>query len=103
MVDGGSSPPSNFPMRKEFVLISFIKPEERNKTLKINISGYVNNIIIEIITSQNDIATFIYAINSIQKLVRLAQVVEQWTGNPEVGGSSPPCNNLIFGCVRNSY
>ena len=35
--------------------------------------------------------------------VRLAQVVEQWTGNPEVGGSSPPSNPLIFGCVRNSY
>ena len=33
----------------------------------------------------------------------LAQVVEQWTGNPEVGGSSPPSNPLIFGCVRNSY
>ena len=63
----------------------------------------VNNIIIEFITSQNDIATFIYAINSIRKSVRLAQVVEQWTGNPEVGGSSPPSNPLIFGCVRNSY
>ena len=24
-----------------------------------------------------------YTINSIRKLVRLAQVVEQWTGNPE--------------------
>ena len=36
-------------MRKEFVLISFIKPEER-KTLNIIISGYVNNIIIEFIT-----------------------------------------------------
>ena len=35
-------------MRKEFVLISFKKPEER-KTLNINISGYVNNIIIEFI------------------------------------------------------
>ena len=89
-------------MRKEFVLISFIKPEER-KTLNIIISGYVNNIIIEFTTSQNDIATFIYAINSIQKLVRLAQVVEQWSGNPEVGGSSSPSNHLIFGCVRNSY
>ena len=32
------------------------------------------------------------------QLVRLAQVVEQWTGNPEVGGSSPPSNYLIFGC-----
>ena len=48
-------------------------------------------------------ATFIYAINSIRKLVRLAQVVEQWTGNPEVGGSSPPSNHLIFGCLRNSF
>ena len=76
-------------MRKEFVLISFTKPEER-KTSNINISGYVNNIVIEFVTSQNDIAMFIYAINSIRKLVRLAQVVEQWTGNPEVGGSSPP-------------
>ena len=34
-------------MLTEFVLISFIKPEER-KTLNINISGYVNNIIIEL-------------------------------------------------------
>ena len=33
----------------------------------------------------------------------LAQVVEQWTGNPEVGSSSPPSNHLIFGCLRNSY
>ena len=89
-------------MRKKFVLISFIKPEER-QTLNINISGYVNNIIIEFITSQNDIATFIYAINSIRKLVRLAQAVEQWTGNPEVGGSCPPSNHLIFGCAWNSY
>ena len=89
-------------MRKEFELISFTKPEER-KTLNIIISGYVNNITIEFITSQNDIATFIYAINSIRKSVRLAQVVEQWTGNPEVGDSSPPSNPLIFGCVRNSY
>ena len=31
-------------------------------------------------------ATFICAINSIRKLVRLAQLVEQWTSNPEVGG-----------------
>ena len=54
-------------------------------------------------TSQNDIATFIYAINSDRKSVRLAQVVEQWTGNPEVGCSSPQSNPLIFGCVRNSY
>ena len=46
---------------------------------------------------------FIYAINSIRKSVRLAQLVEQWTGNPEVGGSSPPSNPLIFGCVKNSY
>ena len=29
-------------------------------------------------------AMFIYAINSIRKLVRLAQLVEQWTGNPEI-------------------
>ena len=70
------------------------------QTLNIIISGYANNIIIEFITSQNDIATFIYAINSIRKSVRLAQVVEQWTGNPEVGGSSPSSNPLIFGCVR---
>ena len=27
----------------------------------------------------------------------IAQVVEQWTGNPEVGGSNPPSNYLIFG------
>ena len=30
---------------------------------------------------------------SIRKLVRLAQLVEQWTGNPEAGGSSPPSNH----------
>ena len=42
-------------------------------------------------------------ISSVRKLVRLAQVVEQWTGNPEVGGSSPPSNQLIFGCLRNSF
>ena len=35
--------------------------------------------------------------------VRLAQVVEQWTGNPEVEGSSPPSNHLIFGYLRYSY
>ena len=35
-------------------------------------------------------ATFIYAINSIRNLVRLAQMVEQWTGIPEVRGSNPP-------------
>ena len=46
---------------------------------------------------------FIYALNSIRKLVRLAQVVEQWTGNPEVGGLSHPSNHSIFGCLRNSY
>ena len=51
----------------------------------------------------NKHATFIYAINSIRELVRLAQVVEQWTSNPEVGGSSPPSNHLIFGCLRNSF
>ena len=34
-------------------------------------------------------ATFIYAISSIRKLVRSAQVVEQWTGNPEVGVRVP--------------
>ena len=37
------------------------------------------------------------------EFLRLAQVVEQWTGNPEVGGSSPPSNHLIFGCLRNSF
>ena len=31
------------------------------------------------------------------------QVVKQWTGNPEVGGFSPPSNHLIFECVRNSF
>ena len=31
----------------------------------------------------------LYAINSIRELVRLAQVVEQWTGNPEVGVRVP--------------
>ena len=39
-----------------------------------------------------------YAISSIRKLIRLAQVVEQWTGNPEVEGSSPLSNHLISGC-----
>ena len=34
-------------------------------------------------------ATFLYVINRIRKLVRLAQLVEQWTGNPEAGVSSP--------------
>ena len=42
---------------------------------------------------------FVYAINKIRKLVRLAQWVEQWTDNPEVGGSSPPSNYLIFECL----
>ena len=28
--------------------------------------------------------------------------VERWTGNPEIGGLSPPSNHLIFGCLRNS-
>ena len=37
------------------------------------------------------------------KLVRLAQVVEQWTGYPVVGGSCSPSNHLIFGCLRNSF
>ena len=37
------------------------------------------------------------------KLVRLAQVVEQWTGNPEVGGSSPPSNHLIMRSFGNSF
>ena len=40
---------------------------------------------------------------SIRELVRLAQVVEQWTGNPELRGSSTPSNQLIFGCLRNSF
>ena len=34
----------------------------------------------------------------IRKLVRLAQLLEQWTGNPEAGGSNPRSNYLIFGC-----
>ena len=42
-------------------------------------------------------------LTSIQKLVRLAQLVEQWTGNPGAGGSSPPSNYLIFGCLRNLF
>ena len=29
-------------------------------------------------------------LTSIRKLVRLAQVVEQWTGNPEVEGFESP-------------
>ena len=36
------------------LLISFIKPEER-KTLNINISGYVNNIIIELEIEKVDV------------------------------------------------
>ena len=43
-------------------------------------------------------ATFIYAINNIQKLVRPAQLVEQLNGNPEVGDLSPLSNHLIFKC-----
>ena len=39
----------------------------------------------------------------IRKLVRLAKLVEQWTGNSEAGGSSPPSTHLIFGCLRNSF
>ena len=42
-------------------------------------------------------------LTSIRKLVKLAQLVEQWTGNREAGGSSPPANHLIFGCLRNSF
>ena len=42
-------------------------------------------------------ATFIYANDSIRKMVRLAEVVEQWTSDPEVWGSSHPSNHLIFG------
>ena len=38
-----------------------------------------------------------------KQLVRLAQLVEQWTGNQEVEGSSHPSNHLILGCLRNSY
>ena len=45
-------------------------------------------------------ATIIYAIYSIRKLVRLAQLIEQWTGNPDVGGSIPPSKHLISGCLR---
>ena len=42
-------------------------------------------------------------LTSIQKLVRLAQLVEQWTGDPKAEGSSPPSNHLIYGCLRNSF
>ena len=76
-------------MLTEYVLISFIKPEVR-KTLNINISGYVNNILIKFsynITLRH--APFIYAINSIRKLVRLAQLIEQWTGISAVGVRVP--------------
>ena len=37
-----------------------------------------------------------------KNLVRLAQLVEQWTRNPETGGSSPLSSHLIFGCLKNS-
>ena len=37
-------------------------------------------------------------LSSIGVSVGLAQLVEQWTGNPEAGGSSLPSNHLIFGC-----
>ena len=60
----------NFRMLNEFVLILNIL-----KTLNIINLWHVDNITIKH-------ATFIYAINSIRELVRLAQVVEQWTGNP---------------------
>ena len=36
----------------------------------------------------------------IRKLVRLAQLVEQWTGNPEAGGSSPPSNHFYFRMLK---
>ena len=32
---------------------------------------------------------------SLRKLVRLAQLVEQWTGKPGARGSSPPSNHLM--------
>ena len=34
------------------------------------------------------------------ELVRLAQLVEQWTGNPEAGGSSPQSNHLNFRMLK---
>ena len=37
------------------------------------------------------------------KIKWLDAVVEQWTGNPEAGGSSSPSNHLIFGCLRNLF
>ena len=62
-----------------------------------------SGLIKEIGTNSFKHATFIYAINSICKLVRLARLVEQWSDNPEAEGSSPPSNHLTFGCLRNSY
>ena len=42
---------------------------------------------------------------SVHISVRLAQVVKQWTGNPEVRGSSLPSNHLIFGAygIRTNF
>ena len=40
-------------------------------------------------TSENGMQRSYMQLNSIRKLVRLAQLVEQWTGIPEVGGPVP--------------
>ena len=39
---------------------------------------------------------FIYAINSILNLVKLAQLIEQWTNNSEVWDKSLPSNHFNF-------
>ena len=55
------------------------------------------------ITSQLNMQRSYMHLTSIRELVRLAQLVEQWTGDPEAGGSSPPSNRVTFGCLRNSF
>ena len=73
--------PFNIWMLLEFVLISFIKPDARN-TLNIINPWRIDNIIFYLnYNTTIKHATFKYAIKSNQKLVRLAQLVEQWTGN----------------------
>ena len=37
-------------------------------------------------------------LTAVRNLLRLAQLVEQWTGNPEVGDSSPRPTNIRNVC-----
>ena len=66
-----------------------------------------NRTLISVLISVNHItikhAKLIHAINIIRQLVILAQLLEQWTGDPEAGALVPRLNHLISGCLRNSY